>query len=271
MVLYFDHIDSTNRVARQKALEDAPGGLIVRAGQQSAGRGQYDRSFASPSGGLYFSLLVRPDMPPARLPLITLAVGLACRDVLFAACRLEAQIKWPNDLYIGERKVAGILCENVAISSQGKGPAAVVIGVGLNVNSALADFSPELQPIVTTLLEHVGTPMDLDHLLADLVRAIEKNVGRVADVAEGLLVEWQRYDYLHGRPLVHTAGEVTRYGLGLGVSEQGLYRFRDAAGVEHSVVGGQLRPDLSGGDGGCSAEQRKEEEAAPSRAAVRQR
>ncbi len=241
MVLYFDHIDSTNRIARQKALEDAPSGLIVRAGRQSAGRGQYDRSFASPDGGLYFSLLLRLAVPIAQLPLITLATGVACREILFAACGVEAKIKWPNDLYLGERKVAGILCENVSNPAGKNDRPAVVIGVGLNVNSTLADFSSELQPIVTTLFEQTGQRMDLEKLLDLLVQAIASKAAMVATDSEFLLAEWQKHDYLHGRSLVHTAGNVTLQGIGMGVSALGLYRFRDAAGVEHSVVGGQLR------------------------------
>lgn len=242
MVLYFDHIDSTNRIARQKALEDAPSGLIVRAGRQSAGRGQYDRSFASPDGGLYFSLLLRLAVPIAQLPLITLATGVACREILFAAYGVEAKIKWPNDLYLGERKVAGILCENVSNPAGKNDQPAVVIGVGLNVNSTLADFPSELQPIVTTLFEQTGQRMDLEKLLDLLAQAIASKAAMVATDSELLLAEWQKHDYLHGRSLVHTAGNVTLQGIGMGVSALGLYRFRDAAGVEHSVVGGQLRP-----------------------------
>jgi BirA family biotin operon repressor/biotin-[acetyl-CoA-carboxylase] ligase len=118
---------------------------------------------------------------------------------------------------------------------------AVVIGVGLNVNSTLADFSSELQPIVTTLFEQTGQRMDLEKLLDLLVQAIASKAAMVATDSEFLLAEWQKHDYLHGRPLVHTAGNVTLQGIGMGVSALGLYRFRDAAGVEHSVVGGQLR------------------------------
>jgi BirA family biotin operon repressor/biotin-[acetyl-CoA-carboxylase] ligase len=248
MVLYFDHIDSTNRLARQKALEGAPAGLAIRAGRQSAGRGQYDRSFASPPGGLYFSLLLRPNMAMAQLPLITLAVGVACREVLFDQFKVEAGIKWPNDLYVGERKVAGILCESVlAEAGQNVGPA-VVAGVGLNVNSTLEDFPPELRPLATTLFELTGRTADLDTLLKEVVRSIEDKVLLVGKAPDVLLLQWQKHDCLYSKPLVYTAGERSITGIGLGVSPHGQYRFRDADGKEHSIVGGQLRPQRDKSD-----------------------
>lgn len=248
MVLYFDHLDSTNRVARQKALENAPAGLVIRAGMQSAGRGQYDRSFASPLGGLYFSMLLRPEIAMAQLPLITLAVGVACREVIFGQFKIEAGIKWPNDLYVGERKIAGILCESVLVGRGDTGPA-VVAGVGLNVNSVLDDFPPPLQPIVTTLIEQTGYRSDLDKLLDALVQAIEAKVLLIGKATNVLLKQWQNYDYLYSKPLVYTAGEKTIRGIGLGVSAQGQYRFRDVSGQEHSIVGGQLRPQHDESDG----------------------
>lgn len=249
MVLYFDHLDSTNRVARQKALENAPAGLVIRAGMQSAGRGQYDRSFASPLGGLYFSMLLRPDIAITQLPLITLAVGVACRDVIFSQFKVEAEIKWPNDLYVGERKIAGILCESVLAGSERDSGPAVVAGVGLNVNSVLDDFPPPLQPIVTTLIEQTGLRSDLDKLLDGLVQAIEAKVLLIGKATNVLLTQWQNFDYLYSKPLVYTAGEKTIRGIGLGVSPLGQYRFRDVDGQEHSVVGGQLRPQRDESDG----------------------
>jgi BirA family biotin operon repressor/biotin-[acetyl-CoA-carboxylase] ligase len=243
MVLYFDHIDSTNHMARQKALEGAPHGLVVRAARQSAGRGQYDRSFASPSGGLYFSLLLRPDMPMAQLPLITLAVGVACREVLYERFKVEAKIKWPNDLYLGDRKAAGILCESVLDAIGPYLRPAVIAGVGMNVNSTLADFPVGLQPLVTTLFEQTGQRTGLDSLLEDMVQAIEEKVLLLAKDTHLLLSQWQDYDYLLNKPLVYTAGESTVHGIGLGVSALGQYRFRDDRGKERSVVGGQLRPN----------------------------
>ena len=111
MILAYDHLDSTNRVARELALEGCTAGTVVLAGSQSSGRGQYGRLFNSPVGGLYFTLVLVPDLPLNALPLITLATGLACRETIQAVTGLEPLIKWPNDLYLDHRKVAGILCE----------------------------------------------------------------------------------------------------------------------------------------------------------------
>lgn len=240
MVIYYEQIDSTNRVAKALVREGSVSGTIVRAGMQSAGKGQNGRTFNSPAGGLYFSLLLQPDLQLEQLPLITLATGVACREVIYSLCKLEARIKWPNDIYLNDKKVAGILCENVILNSS-ETPT-VVIGVGLNVNSKMADFPPEIQSIVTTLFEQLKTELDLNRLLSSLVTAIIHNVSCLRGDQQGVLDRWQRYDYLADKPVVHTAGSVTTQGIGGGITPKGYYRITDYQGVGHCIVGGQLRP-----------------------------
>jgi BirA family biotin operon repressor/biotin-[acetyl-CoA-carboxylase] ligase len=242
MFLYLDQTDSTNRVARERALAGEPSGTVVWAGRQSSGRGQYGRSFSSPTGGLYFSLVLHPELPLQQLPLITLATGLACRELLAATFNLEAQIKWPNDLYLKGRKIAGILCEQVPVSRNGSKSAAVVIGVGMNVNSTVTDFPLELQSVVTTVHDHVGGTTELKALLTVLVEQISAQVGVLQSDVSVLLAKWQKHDYLCNQRLTYTSGSDTRYGIGLGITPQGFYRFLDSMGMEHTIIGGQLRP-----------------------------
>jgi len=245
MIIYYDQIDSTNRVAKELAKEGKPAGTVVQAGQQSAGRGQYGRAFSSPQGGLYFSLLLRPDLKLAHLPLVTLATGLSCREVLLASFGLDARIKWPNDIYLGNKKIAGMLCESVLVDSPETSPATVVVGVGLNVNSTIADFPMELQPLVTTLFAHLKKEIPLSSLLTLLVDTISANVEKLSREPQSILAHWQRYDYLQGKKVMHTAGSTTIVGTGRGLSAQGHYRILDAQGVEHHVTGGQLRPQTT--------------------------
>ena len=240
MVIYYEQIDSTNRVAKELVKEGKVSGTIVRAGMQTAGKGQNGRTFNSPAGGLYFSLLLQPDLQLEQLPLITLATGVACREVIYSICKLEARIKWPNDIYLNDKKIAGILCENVILNCSNT--PIVVIGVGLNVNSALTDFPPEIQSIVTTLFEHLRIEFDLNALLSSLVTAIVDNVSSLRRDRQGVLARWQQYDYLANKPVVHIAGSVTRQGIGSGITPEGYYRITDYQGVEHCMIGGQLRP-----------------------------
>jgi BirA family biotin operon repressor/biotin-[acetyl-CoA-carboxylase] ligase len=240
MVIYYEQIDSTNRVAKELVTEGKASGTIVRAGMQSAGKGQNGRTFNSPAGGLYFSLLLQPNLPLEQLSLVTLATGVACREVLYSIGKLEARIKWPNDIYLNDKKVAGILCENVILESS-ETPT-VVIGVGLNVNNTVTDFPLEIQSIVTTLFEHLKIEFDLNALLSALVTAIVNNISSLRSDRQGVLARWQRYDYLANKPVVYTAGSVIRRGIGCGITPEGYYRIQDYQGVEHCIVGGQLRP-----------------------------
>jgi len=241
MIISYDQIDSTNRIAKEMAAQGNPSGTIVVAASQSAGRGQYGRSFNSPVGGLYFSLLLEPDLPTETLPLITLATGLACRTVLHQTFGLHPLIKWPNDIYLDGNKVAGILCENLFASHSPDASAKVIIGVGLNVNNRIKDFAPEVQPIITTLFEHLHKTVELAPLLTLLTQAITAQVIRLRQDRESLLAEWQQFDFLYHKPVVHRIEADSLCGVGHGITHQGLYRILDVHGTEHKVIGGQLR------------------------------
>lgn len=241
MIISYDQIDSTNRVAKEMAAKGSPSGTVVLAASQSAGRGQYGRSFNSPVGGLYFSLLLEPDLPTETLPLITLATGLACRTVLYQTFGLHPLIKWPNDIYLDGNKVAGILCENLFAAHSSETSPKVIIGVGLNVNNRIEDFAPEVQPIITTLFEHLHETVELAPLLTLLTQAISAQVIRLRHDRELLLTEWQQFDFLYHKPVVHRIEAGALYGVGQGITHHGLYRILDDHGTEHKVIGGQLR------------------------------
>ncbi|WP_310599083.1 biotin--[acetyl-CoA-carboxylase] ligase [Desulfobulbus sp.] len=241
MILHYDHIDSTNRVAKDLIAEGTPSGTIVRAAAQSAGKGQYGRVFESPQGGLYFSLVLEPDLPLDQSPLITLATGLACLRVLEGQFSLSPLIKWPNDIYLAGKKVAGILCENVIKPGLDGPTATVIVGVGMNANNQVSDFADEIQPLITTLFEHLHHRIDLDVLLADLTRAIVGQVTRLKHERAIVLTEWQQADLLMGRSVVYLHDSRSLTGTGLGVTAQGTYRIREDSGLEHQVIGGQLR------------------------------
>src|SRR5919112_1524101 len=111
-ILRFDSLPSTNTEAARQASLGAREGLCVVAREQTAGRGRRQRAWASPKdAGLYFSVVLRPALDAADWPLLTLAAALAARDALGDACALDADIKWPNDLLAGGRKLCGILAE----------------------------------------------------------------------------------------------------------------------------------------------------------------
>ena len=132
-VRVFPCVDSTNRLARQAAAEGAAEGLVILAGQQTVGRGRLGRSFFSPEGtGLYCSLVLRPALPAARAVQLTCAAAVAMCEALEECCGAAPQIKWVNDIFLGGKKVCGILTEAAFLPGTDRLDYAV-LGVGLNV------------------------------------------------------------------------------------------------------------------------------------------
>jgi BirA family biotin operon repressor/biotin-[acetyl-CoA-carboxylase] ligase len=157
---------STNQVVAERARCDEPAGLVVVAEEQSAGRGRLDRTWLSPPrAGLTFSVLLRPDLPPARWGWVPLLAGLAVARAVREQAEVEAVLKWPNDLLIDDRKVCGVLSEAVA-------PDAVVVGIGLNVTTRRDELPHDA---ATSLRLENATTTDRDTLL----RAALRELGRV--------------------------------------------------------------------------------------------
>ncbi len=238
-----DVTDSTNRVAMEMAESGAPHGTVVVADAQTAGRGRMGRRWLSPAGkNLYVSLLLRPSVPTVEAPTLALVAGVALADAV-EAVGVPATLKWPNDLYCGGRKAAGILAE---MASDPDGVRHVVIGVGLNVNVEEADFPPDLRGTATSLRICAGRAFRRVDLLARLLDAFGARYaeflgGGFASLRDG----WDRRDFLRGRRVL-----LRRQG-GRGVGNRG--RARHGRGAPFSPrrrpcdrVGAQRRdPGLS--------------------------
>ncbi|MCA9578845.1 MAG: biotin--[acetyl-CoA-carboxylase] ligase, partial [Myxococcales bacterium] len=171
--------ESTMDDARAAAEQGAPDGHVVVADHQRNGRGSHGRAWSSPAGtDLYFSLVLRPTLTLSDLPPLTLAVGLAVAQTLEALLngssgQHRVHIKWPNDVFVDEKKCAGILVETRSI---GAAPAAVIVGVGVNVNRL--GFEPELASASTSLALALGAAYPREPLLAQVLGALERQVTR---------------------------------------------------------------------------------------------
>ena len=166
-ILHFDSLPSTNLEAAKRAAEGAAEGLCVVAGEQTAGRGRRERHWVSPLGaGLYFSISLRPQFDQTRWPLLTLMAAVAVHDALLAACSLETDIKWPNDILANERKLCGILAETVETADG----SAAIIGIGINLTKEAVP--EELRSAATSLEEMTGQKIDGEKVLAELMKAI---------------------------------------------------------------------------------------------------
>ena len=170
-VYHFETVDSTNTVCRRLAMEGAPDGTAVVAARQTAGRGRMGRHFESPEGmGLYLSMLWRPVTSPEGLLPLTAMASASAAEAIRRVTGADVGIKWPNDLVLHGKKLAGILTES-ALTSSG-GVAYVVIGIGVNLWQKPSDFSPEVAKMATSLAAE-GYAVDrtaLETALTDALR-----------------------------------------------------------------------------------------------------
>lgn len=134
--VFLEETDSTNREAKELARQGAPHGTAVLAERQTAGRGRLGRTFFSPEGGLYLSVILRPQCPPEDLPLMTPMAAVAVCRALEETLGIAPDIKWVNDLYLQGKKLCGILCEGAG--------EAVIVGIGLNLRTPEGGFPPQL-------------------------------------------------------------------------------------------------------------------------------
>lgn len=239
----FEHVGSTNDVARRLAAEGAPHGSVVLAEQQLAGRGRMGRTWNSPPGvGIWLSQVLRPaDLrSPGVLPLL---VGLAVAEAMDAFVSPAAVgLKWPNDLVVGERKVGGILCEGVWERSR---VSYVVVGIGLNVLSEPDDFPEDLRQTATSVRIVAGRAPDRGRLAGKIVRSVLRETGDGLVLTPERLAALERRDVLRGREVAVTdpgTGTLLVAGTDLGISADGALLLRDRAGVLRSVHSGTVRP-----------------------------
>jgi len=180
---HYEVIDSTNAEALRRAKEGGEEGEVFIADRQTAGRGRMGRSWESPAGkNIYISFLLKPKLAPPKAPLLTLVAGEAVFETLFPLLppplKSRFRIKRPNDLYLKDKKVAGILTE--AGSSRGEIDW-VVVGIGINVNADPDDFSPEIQETATSLKIATGKEIDREPIISALVEAFEKRYFRFCE------------------------------------------------------------------------------------------
>ncbi len=220
---FHEEIDSTQRRARELAQRGAPHGTLVVSKVQKGGRGRLGRRWGSPPGGIWISLVLRPEVPTRFAPRITQTAAVGIAKALWSF-GIEARIKWPNDLLVvkpGEpegHKICGILAEssaeNVPVAAKRTGPVpgdsrldSVVLGVGLNANLDPKDLNVPDRG-VTTLRSELGHDVDLVELLGALLVALDAELMSIEDF-DAVLYDWRALNCTLGRPVrVARFGEV---------------------------------------------------------------
>lgn len=240
-VLFFDTIGSTNDIVAELAATGADEGVLVVADAQTAGRGRRGRTWFSPPGaGLYVSVLLAPGRAatdPARATsLLTLAAGVALAEGVETATGLSADIKWPNDLRIGTRKLAGILAEGTTTSG-GLGALCVALGFGINVGPSA--YPPDLVSRATSLESELGRPVDRALVCA---HALASLAARYADLMAGrfdaILDTWRRRAPGHRQARVRWQdGGESRSGITAGIDEMGALLVHVDGSLQRVIAG----------------------------------
>jgi len=230
-VEFHDSLDSTNRRARDLAGRGREN-VVVLAAEQTGGRGRLDRDWASPRGGIWLSVLLRPPVPAAHAPVYTLAAAVAVTRAV-REVGVDATIKWPNDVLVGGRKLAGVLTE---AEHEGGSLAWLVVGVGLNANVAPATL-PGDRP--TSLRAECG---DVDRF--HLVRRLLGEFRRLSRDPESILPAWREHADTLGRRVRVETGDRTLVGEAVGVTFPGALDIDTGDGVETVAAGDceHLRP-----------------------------
>jgi BirA family biotin operon repressor/biotin-[acetyl-CoA-carboxylase] ligase len=239
-VMWFEALDSTNRFAFDRGVAGDAGGLVVVADTQTSGRGRLGRAWTSPpKASLLVSVLLRLDVPPESLVLVTPAAALAAADALVALAGIDARLKWPNDLVVDDRKLAGILAEALPA------PGAVVVGMGCNVS--WERFPEELAATATACNLCSDVVITREELLAGWLARYEERL-RVLDTAAGrasLRDDCIARSATLGRRVRVDLPARTLHGVATGLSETGMLEVTGDEGTIETIAAGDvvhLRP-----------------------------
>ncbi len=238
-VFFSREIGSTNEWAKELAGLGACEGTVVLAEIQSAGRGRLGREWFSPVGGLWFSVILRPQLKPAESVRLVFAAGLAVAEALHEQYGLRVETKWPNDVLVNGRKICGVLTE---MNSVGEKANFVVVGIGVNVNFDVSKVFPkELQRTTSSLEKECGRQVSLDELLRVLLVKLEKiyESSTLGDFSS-VLLEWKKYARFLGSQAEVSTDDGKLCGVALDVDEEGALLLKQESGLVKHVFFGDI-------------------------------
>ena len=236
---------STNADLVRAAREGAPEGTVLRAEAQSAGRGRQGRAWVSGKGdGLYFSVLLRPSVEPVVAATLPLAVGLAVAEAVEPLVGERVEVKWPNDLLVGGRKICGILCEMEAGDG---GVRHVVAGIGLNVNLDVARLPADVAPVATSMRAVAGRAFEARAVLDAVLASLDGVYSAWLSGGLGVLLpRLRKRDALLGRKVSMGLCGTPVEGVAAGIASSGALLLRKSDGTVEEVFSGEAHI------GGCA-------------------
>lgn len=216
-VIVLDHVDSTNNYAKELITSEPPDGTVIIAHRQVAGKGQLDRNWYSPEGGLYYTCLNKLEAPDG-LSMFTLAVGLACHEAINDLCGIKTTLKWVNDIEINGKKLGGILTE-----SRTRGFSShLITGIGINIHLDTHLIPEELKDKITSLNIESNREINKFELAAILSNSLEKYINLFNENQIKLLKSlWIKNSNTLGRKVVFKDNEQDVAGLIIDISNFG--------------------------------------------------
>ncbi len=236
-IYLFPEVVSTNALAMEMASTGAADGTVVIAETQTGGKGRLGRAWISPKGNLYISVVLRPEIPPHKAPLITLMTAVSVTSTIRRHLEVQAGIKWPNDILISGKKAAGLLTEMRAEPDRVKH---IVLGIGINVNMDMAELPVPLRKLSTTLSAETGKKVDrtlfLQQVLAELDRWYQIFLKGGAAVIEA----WQLFNVTVGKRVAVSGPGETFEGMAQGIDTDGRLILKLDDGTLHEVAAGDV-------------------------------
>ncbi|MCA1054615.1 biotin--[acetyl-CoA-carboxylase] ligase [Rossellomorea aquimaris] len=243
VIHYEKSVPSTQKIAHDLAGDGAAEGTLVIADEQTAGRGRLMREWHSSSGnGIWMSLILKPNLPPQKAPQFTLITAVAVVQAIEEVSSLEPEIKWPNDILINGKKVTGILTELQAESDRIN---SIIIGIGMNVNHTIEHFPDAIQSIATSLSIEEGKPLSRAVIVQKVLERMESLYGLY--MKEGftpIKLLWESYAVSIGKRIRARTINGTIEGTALGITEEGVLKIEDMAGVVHQIYSADIEVNV---------------------------
>jgi len=244
--IVLDEIDSTNADAERRLANGQATPFVVFSRQQTGGRGRLGRVWHSAeNGNLYASYAFRPLASPASMSLFTLWMGVSICECVNALCKVSCKLKWPNDLHLDGKKVAGILTEARMDADIVRD---IVLGIGLNVNSQTADWPPQLREIATSIRQSTQGAQDINQLASALTGRIAIAYRQFLDGKHRVQLKekWPRYDSLLGEKITLLQGSIRISGTASGIDASGALVIEQADGSRHLARAGEVTIERPG-------------------------
>jgi BirA family biotin operon repressor/biotin-[acetyl-CoA-carboxylase] ligase len=240
-VHYFSEIDSTNRFAFERAQEGGEEGEVVIAESQTQGKGRMGRSwFSPPYLNLYLSVILRPKLPPASAPQITLMAAVALAETVHSFLDAPPSIKWPNDILVGGKKLAGILTES---SCETDRLHFVIVGVGVNLNLPAELLPAELQNHATSLVDLRGKPVDRNAFARQLIQDLDRCYGKLEHKGFPWIARrWESFFDLRDRKVAVEMADERVSGIARGIDADGALILEEESGAFRKIIAGEVIP-----------------------------